>query len=618
MCGFLVSINKTNHSASLWKKSFESIRHRGPDSSKIKSFNTNSYKIKFGFHRLAIVDHKNRSSDQPFITEKSILVFNGEIYNYIELKNILLNKKIKFKTKSDTEVLVRYLEVFGLSKTLKDLEGMWAFVWLLKKEQKVFFSRDRYGEKPIYFYKNKDEFIISSEIKAILKLTNKKFNIDINSANNFLNLGLINYDNKTLFSGIYQVPASHYISLIINKNLNYKINKYHHYKNYLNNDSIEVNSAILKKKLTESLVSRLSNEVKVGFLISGGIDSSINFSIARKFIPKNKLYLFFAPSMDKFNKDNHNVSFLKKFYKVKINEVALPRSSNIFKILNKVVWINDYPLTSVNAINQYLMGVEAKKQNIKILISGQGADELFFGYLKYYSFYLINLLKNKKTIELIKNIFFLIKSNFFAQIKIPNVVRYLNFNFSSKESFLNQKTLNIPKNYKNFKNLRKRSFEDMNQFSVPTLCHTEDRMYMMSGIETRFPYLNINLQKFALSLQDTFKLSYGFTKYILRNAFNDELPKKLIFRNDKEGFDTGKDYFLKKNKIFIRKNILNQNSIILKKKIISIKFLKYFDEYMKSSNSIKKYDLNFIFRVISFEIWLNIFKKYLIIENLDN
>ena len=187
----------------------------------------------------------------------------------------------------------------------------------------------------------------------------------------------------------------------------------------------------------------------------------------------------------------------------------------------------------------------------------------------------------------------------------------MNLNFFDKSKFFSKNFLKTPNNYKNFKNLKKRSFEDMNKFSVPTLCHTEDRMYMASGVETRFPYLNSDLQKFSLSLPDTFKLSFGFTKYILRKAFVDDLPNKILFRKDKEGFDTGKDFFLKKNKIFLKKKIINEDSLIIKEEILSIRVLKYFDNYLNSFLLKKIYDLNFLFRIISFEIWMRVFKKYL-------
>ena len=612
MCGFLISIAKDNINSSSWKDAFESIRHRGPDSSKVKLYKHKSLKIKFGFHRLAIVDHKNSFADQPFVTKKSILVFNGEIYNYLSLKKKLLEKRIRFKTKSDTEVLVRYLETFGLTKTLKDLDGMWSFVWFLKKKNKIYLGRDRYGEKPLYYFKDENKFIISSEIKAILLITKKRFNINKTPATNFLNYGIVNYDKKTLFSEIFQLPPSYYSVLSLNSKLNNKLQKYYSYKKENNNKSFENNSLILKKKLTKSLISRLSNEVKVGFLISGGIDSSINYSIAKKIIKKNELNLFYAPSLDKNSKDNKHISYLENYYKLKINKVYLPQNNKIlFKYLNKLTWINDYPIGSVGSINQYLIGDAAKKMKIKILISGQGADELFFGYLKYFSFYLINLIKSKNIIKFFVNFIYLIKNDFFTQIKPHNIFKYLKFNFFDKSKFLNKNFLNISNNFKNFKNLNKRSFDDMNKFSVPTLCHTEDRMYMASGIETRFPYLNKDLHKFSLSLPDKFKLSFGFTKYILRKAFVDELSKKILFRKDKEGFETGVDNLLKDNKEFLKKVIINKNSLIIKQDIISIEFLKYFDDYLNSFSIKKNHDLNFLFRVISFEIWLNIFKKHL-------
>ena len=151
----------------------------------------------------------------------------------------------------------------------------------------------------------------------------------------------------------------------------------------------------------------------------------------------------------------------------------------------------------------------------------------------------------------------------------------------------------------------------MNRFSVPTLCHAEDRMYMLSGVETRFPYLNNDLQKFSLSLPDVFKLSFGYTKYILRKAFVNELPNKILFRKDKEGFDTGFDSFLKRNQLVLKNKFLNENSLIIKKKIISTEFLKYFDNYFNTFFFKKNFDPLLIFRIISFEIWLRVFKKYL-------
>lgn len=137
MCGYLLSISKKKINNSRWNKAFLSIKHRGPDNSKIRFFKSKLYNLNFGFHRLSIVDHQNKKADQPFESEKSILLFNGEIYNHFFLKEKLLKKRIKFKTNSDTEVLLKYLEIFGLSKTLKDIDGMWSFAWFLKKKKSL-------------------------------------------------------------------------------------------------------------------------------------------------------------------------------------------------------------------------------------------------------------------------------------------------------------------------------------------------------------------------------------------------------------------------------------------------------------------------------------------------
>jgi asparagine synthase (glutamine-hydrolysing) len=249
MCGYLLSVTKQKINNSKWNKSFLSIKHRGPDSSKIKFYKNKLFNLKFGFHRLSIVDNQNKKANQPFESEKSILLFNGEIYNYIFLKEKLLKKKIQFKTSSDTEVLLKYLETYGLSKTLKDLDGMWSFTWFLKKENKIYLSRDQYGQKPLYYYKNNNVFLIASEIKALLTLINKKHSIDRSCASNFLNYHLIDYNDKTLFSNIKQIQPSYYGIIYLNRKLNIKKYCYYQFKKKQNNFSFQKNTKILAKNL---------------------------------------------------------------------------------------------------------------------------------------------------------------------------------------------------------------------------------------------------------------------------------------------------------------------------------------------------------------------------------
>jgi asparagine synthase (glutamine-hydrolysing) len=615
MCGYLLSVTREKINISKWNKAFLSIKHRGPDSSKVKFYKNALFNLKFGFHRLSIVDHQNKKANQPFESEKSILLFNGEIYNYIFLREKLLKKKIQFRTSSDTEVLLKYLETFGLSKTLQDIDGMWSFVWFLKKKNKIYLSRDQYGQKPLYYYKNNNIFLIASEIKALLTIINKKHFIDEKCAYNYLNYNLIDYNNKTLFSSIKQIQPSYYGILYLNRKLNIKKYCYYKFKKKKNYFAFEKNTKILEKKLTQSTTSKLSSEVKFGILLSGGVDSSIIFSIIKQKI-KSNINLFYAQSTDKNSKDNKRIEFLEKYYKLKINRLSLPTNNLLlYKYLKKITYYNDYPLSSINSVGQYLIGLFAKKNKIKFLISGQGADELFYGYLKYYSFYLINLIKQKKIFNFLFEFFFLLKNNFFHQFKFFTIFKY--FNYPTKKNFFFKNFFNAQKDFKNFTDLSKRSFKDLNQFSVPTLCHAEDRMYMASGIETRFPYLNKDLQKFSLSLRDNFKISLGYTKYILRKAFEKKLPNAILFQNYKEGFQVCEEGFLINNQSLIRKEILNEKSLIFKHKIIDIKFLKYFDKYTSSNLTRFFYDDNFVFKVIFFEIWINQFQKFLKIDHHD-
>ena len=258
------------------------MKNRGPDKQKFYHANIDNNKNIYLLHsRLSIIDLKDRSH-QPFILDNYILIFNGEIYNYLELKK-KIESKVNFKTKSDTEVILHYFRLYG-SKCFDYFEGMWSLAIFDIKKNKLILSRDRFGEKPLYIMKKKEGIYFGSEIKYIKKLANlQKLEINYNKINYFLQFGYksIYKNNDSFFKNIYQLKSSYFYE--VNKNLNIKNNTYWLYNTKINN-KLSLKGAISKAKdlFSKSLELRLRSDVPIALCLSGGIDSTTIASLAKK------------------------------------------------------------------------------------------------------------------------------------------------------------------------------------------------------------------------------------------------------------------------------------------------------------------------------------------------
>jgi asparagine synthase (glutamine-hydrolysing) len=606
MCGFFLTISKRAIDKKIWDKSFQSIKHRGPDNTKVKNLKCGDFYLKFGFHRLSISDSKNNRANQPFETSKSIIMFNGEIYNHEKLKSFLKSKSIRFSTNSDTETLIKYIEEIGINKSLKNLDGMWSFAIFSKEKKKFYFSRDRYGEKPFYYYHDQNMFVVASEIKSILIILNKKNIINDNVLKIYLDKGIINFNNETFYKDIQQLEPSHLAELILGKTkIFFKKRQYHTFNNLSKNQSFSFskNKKNIYRYLFNSSKLRISNEVKNALLLSGGLDSSVLAAVYKQIGLDKVKELYYAKSNNNNSIDNEHIDILTKGLNLNIKKIKiLSKSKNFFSLMKKLTWYNDQPLLNLSNISQFEIGKQLRKKNIKVIISGQGADEIFYGYSKYVIFYMINLLKKGQIFKLIKIFFFyLINNSLIYSFKDKKYLKY-----SNKLNTYNNKLPNL----KNFSNLKYRSYLDLVKYSVPTLCHSEDRMYMASGIEVRLPYLSNDLVNEVVNIPDDLKLHKGISKYMLRKSFEKKIHKEIIQRTKKEGFDLGIQDFFIRNIDYIKNFYINKNSFILKKKIISNDLIYDF-ENLNINEIFKKYNYSFIFRLLCTEVWFKRFKQYL-------
>ncbi len=566
MCGFSFCISKNEISINEIKAMNNKIYHRGPDkekfvnSKKIKNFKSNKIKFCAGFRRLKIIDLSNKANQPMFYNDRYLIVFNGEIYNFIELKKILIEKNYQFKSKSDTEVILAAYDFWG-EKSFNLFNGMWGLIIYDLKKNKLVACRDRYGVKPLYYRKIKDSYYFASEIKQLLILHNEN-KINKDKLFNFLNNDLSCYDHETFIKSIYQVKPGHYINIDPNK-LTFKQKKWYNFKKkILNQESYKKQISNIFKN---SINFRLRSDVNVGVSLSGGIDSSTIASIIANLDKKliKKTYTFSSRSRDK-NDEYEYVKEFNKMYNFKNIAIDL-KFKNFKKNFLKIVKQHDNPISNLSIFSEWEVFRKMKSKNIKVNIDGHGADEQLCGYENYFSLYLLECLKKM-------NIFLFLK--FYRDIFISNV--------RNKFSFIIKITLNLlPDNFLdylkditnqkikkkwinlNYKNFEKPSFhsnlvlnQNFLQFfktSLPKQLNWSDINSMSHSIETRSPFLDFNFVESVLPLPMNKKINNIKSKYILRELFKPLIPKKIYERNFKVGFLAPGEEWTKNNKFYIEK-----------------------------------------------------------------
>ena len=365
---------------------------RGPDHQSHKVFK-DKLDYLFCASRLSIIDI-NQRSNQPFEDDDGILIFNGEIYNHLEIKKNLRSKGIKFLTNSDTEVLLKFLNFEG-EKKIDKLDGMWAFAYYSKKKKITILSRDKFGEKPLYYnFDKKNKYLIfGSNINYIKKLSKKNIKVDEDKIFNFIRSGYRSVFSSpgSFFKNIdYLKPGT---NLIIDENLNIKFINYWNKSKYEPKLNNLLNATTkLKKVIKSEFKKSFRSDVPVAFLLSGGIDSSIISSVASKIKKNIKFYSFISKS--KKYDESKKINKLKKNYKLN-HEYILPDKKENLKMLNNFISDNGFPLMSSTYLAYGSLCKKIAIDRYKVLISGNGADEIFSGYYAHHMSYLLSIEKEK-------------------------------------------------------------------------------------------------------------------------------------------------------------------------------------------------------------------------------
>ena len=609
MCGIWYSSGFDNIS----NKQLEIISHRGPDYTKMIEIDNNLY---MGHNRLSIIDLDSRSNQPMFSIDKNyILVYNGEIYNYIELKIELEKLGHVFYTSGDTEVLLHSYIQWG-KRCLDKFNGMFAFVIYNKETKKVFIARDRFGIKPIYFYQNGYKLAFASEIKQFTTLENFNPRINVNRAIDFISWRIFNHTNETMFKDVYQLRGGQYIEISTkskNVSLLNNLETWYSYNNLVNtkqNDFNEGKNIVnFRNILNSSIELRLRSDVAIATALSGGLDSSSLCCLVEKLSPKSQTVFSSRSRNNKFDEYKYASDVIVK-NKIKSHHQFFLDQNNIFQEIENLIWYNDEPIASTSIVAQSKLFERINFEGYKVALNGQGADEVFGTYGQTAPYY--NELKKKGSIfQLIREMYLYNQDNNFFY-KILKIIAKL---MTSKSPYLfnNNYVDIINSNYNNNKINPHNylaselgldingSLKDYNIFilytsSLPMLLQYDDRTSMRFSIESRVPYLDYRFVEYVMSIPSELKINSGINKYILREALKDIIPMSVYTRRTKLGYATDQISWsrskLKEQMIDRIKASFFNYSFIDENKVNYL--LKNFD----------KPDFNSIcWRIIIFDIW---------------
>lgn len=544
MCGISGIISKKEPliDKSLIKRMNDTIIHRGPDA---EGYFFDNY-LSFGHRRLSIID-LSENSNQPFhYGDRYTIIFNGEIYNYLEIKNELVVDGYKFTTGSDTEVIAASYDRWG-KLCVNHFNGMWAFAIYDKRTKTIFCSRDRFGVKPFYYFENDEIFAFGSEIKQLIPFLNKPI-VNKNLLLDYLIIGFEEHLNETFFTGINKLEQSH--SLIYSLDTNhYEIFRHYELNVDYNLAGLTENESI--NKFTEcfynSINLRLRSDVKVGTCLSGGLDSSTVAAIAsieNRKTSGNKFNAITAKSIE--NEIDETVFASKVATNSNLEwNIVTPSTDDFINEIEKVIRIQEEPFGSPSIFMQYKVFEKAREIGCLVMLDGQGGDETLLGYESYYPSYLLSL----KFIKMIREFFNSSKNSRLRKLELINYMFYFTNAkirervLKSKFSFLKPFVFNLIsrrlllESAQSYKNITKMQKLEIEKIQLPHLLKYEDKNSMSHSVESRLPYLDYKMVECSLSLNNNLKIKSGWTKYILRKSFEKNLPSEISWRKNKLGFN---------------------------------------------------------------------------------
>lgn len=580
MCGIAGAIGRIEISPERLRHTLKLMHHRGPDHFKSEIISIGHHRVSLLFSRLSIIDLDPRAM-QPLTRDHLTIVTNGELYNHIELKAELSNLGHKFRTRSDTEVMLAAWQEWG-EKALDKMEGMWAFVLIDKVKNQLTLCRDRFGEKPLFMWTHNGVLYFGSEPKYIARLAGSKPDVNIDQVQRFLVNGYksLHKQPQTFLKNIREVPPAHYITFY---NGQLSLPKPYWSLKY-KPESISRESAIegVKYHLKNSLRLRMRADVPVAFCLSGGVDSTTLCGIAAKEI-NNDIKTFSIIDSDERYNEKKNIDAQVKY--IGCQNYQLPTNTKkFFDRLAKLIKYHDKPVATLTYYLHSFMSEQISNSGCRVAISGTGADELFTGYYDHYSFWLAEM-SNKSNHSQLKSDWAASYGKYVQNPKLkdpdvfsnnPNYRGHIYLNSEHFCSWLNEPFKEPFKETRYSRNnLRNRMLNEINHETIPVILREDDLNSMFYSVENRSPYLDKNLAEFLFTVPSEHLIYNGYPKYLLRSAGEDYVCKSVLWDKRKRGFNAPIDSLVDRNDRETKERLLSDSPIfdLVKRDAIEI-FLK--------------------------------------------
>ena len=609
MCGFVGYVNQTDVPSDTIVKMANRIRHRGPDDEAY----FNDDKVSMGFRRLSIIDLAHGKQPMYNRDQTKVLTFNGEIYNYQDIRKDLQKLGYEFRTDVDSEVLIHGYDAWG-PDLLQHLRGMFAFVIYDSKTGEVFGARDHFGIKPLYYYDDGKTFLWASEIKAFLEHPN--FKKELNEDLLAIHLSFEFIPSKdTMFKNVFKLMPGHYF--IHKADGHTETHEYYKfsYDNIDENQTIEEDAKKIRKIVDDSVDAHMIADVEVGSFLSSGIDSSYVLNEAAKLKPIQSFSLGFNNS--KYSELSWSTEFAKEIHQANIPLTMT--GDDYFDILPTIMYYMDEPLSNPSAMQLYYLS-KGTREHVKVALSGEGADEFFGGYNTYleakpFERYQKSVPRfvRKGLAKAVVNLPRFHGRRFLVRGAQPLSERYYRvnyvFDYHDREKILKNPDLNrdageytkhIFDDVKDKDEMTQMQYFDINTWLPYDILHKADRMSMCNSLEVRTPLVDKEVAKFAATMPIKTRIRGTETKVSLRTAALAELPERVA-KKEKMGFPSPIATWIKQDKY--RKRIEEAfTSDVAKKFFNTDALLEILQEHINGKSSMQK-----IFTIYTFILWYEVY-----------
>ncbi len=521
------------------------VQHaRGPDYTGIEKVPVNHGTLIFGHNRLSIIDLSTAAHQPMWDREHRVcIVFNGEIYNYSEIREELIRSGHRFVTNSDTEVVLESYKRWG-TDALPRFNGMFAFALFDTLDQRLLLVRDRFGVKPLYFFYDHSKFLFASTPGELAKILQLRPDPDYLASG--LRFGLYDHDQISPFKCLNALNPGHFLTFTLRSTNDWLIEKVRYYNleervNALTDSMVSLNETKMLEQVSDLIANavmiRLRSDVPVAVSLSGGLDSTSIAAIAARYL-QNGLHGFTFGSPFERESEGPQVAEMGSMTPIKLH-FAWPDGKAICDAYDKSLVAQAGPFPNGSIVAQYLVFEKAHDAGFKVLLGGQGGDEVFMGYRKFQWFHLRQLFDKREFMSAVSFLLSLVPTVFAEKHRWVDSWknRQIYSNKSGRATIMNLPEVNLFVGHQSTEPLYRRQIMDVVLTSLPTLLRYEDSNSMGNSVESRLPFLDYRLLEYGIALPTIMKLRRGYGKWIVRQAMEGLIPESIRLARFKKGFD---------------------------------------------------------------------------------